>query len=91
MSRSPSLRSASLRTGYRCLLGTLLCWRERDQGCANDNEGSHAQQFSAWNQICGMPEPPSARRGQNLTMPRTQSGCDLPMGHGLPTARKCRV
>lgn len=41
---------ASLGTYRRCPFRRLLCWSQNDQGSADDNEGSHANQFSACDQ-----------------------------------------
>src|SRR5438477_5224789 len=49
-SRSGSL-NASLHNGCGYPLDWLFRRSQRDQGYTDDNEGSHAQQFSAWDQI----------------------------------------
>src|ERR1039458_2249508 len=43
--------SSCLRDGCRYPLDWLFRWSQHDQSYANDNEESHAHQFSAWDQI----------------------------------------
>jgi hypothetical protein len=51
MSGSASFQRASLHSRNRYLLDLLLCRSQRNQGYTDDDERSHAHQFSAWDQI----------------------------------------
>jgi hypothetical protein len=41
----------SLRNGCGYLLDSLLCRSQHNQGYTENNKGSHAHEFSAWNYI----------------------------------------
>src|ERR1700730_3927298 len=71
MSGSAFRRSASLRTGCGSQFSGLLCRSQIDQGYTDDDEDSHAHQFTACDQIKERLRP--HKRGVGKARPRRES------------------